>query len=68
MAKKKNRKAQKDEPAARWSDEAVISLLSWLDFSLKHKGIDFKSGITVHLKGVFTLQQIEGKLSRLWKD
>jgi len=67
MAKRKNRGAQRNE-SANWSDEIQVSLLSWLDFSLKHKEIDFESTIVDHLKGAFTLQQIEGKLRRLWYD
>jgi hypothetical protein len=66
MAKKKSRKAQRNQPSADWSDDDIISLLSWLDFSLKHKEINFQTTIVDHLKGAFALGQIEGKLNRLW--
>jgi hypothetical protein len=68
MVRKRSRRAQRDQPFADWSYDNIISLLSWLDFSLKHKEINFQATIVDHLKGAFALKQIEGKLKRLWSN
>jgi hypothetical protein len=65
MARRRNRN---QSAAQKWTDENIISLLSLLDFTLKHKEVNFETTIVAHLKDVFTLGQIEGKLYRLWND
>ena len=65
----KKRKARRDPETASvgltHDDEMVI--LSWRDFTLIHKEIDFESTIVEQLQGRFTLQAIERKLGYLWK-
>jgi hypothetical protein len=65
MAKKKNTKASRVKPVNHWSWENTVSLLSWLDFSLKHKDIDFEA-VVDHLAGAFTIEQVDRKLKTLW--
>jgi hypothetical protein len=45
-----------------------LTLLSWLDFSLKYMDIDhFEKTIVDRLGGEYTIGQINGKLQRLWE-
>jgi hypothetical protein len=66
MAKKKNTKASRVKPVNQWSWENTVSLLSWLDFSIKHKDIIQFDDVVDHLAGAFTIEQVDRRLKTLW--
>ena len=68
MAGKKRRpkSGESRAPPTLWSSTEIIALLAWLDHTLKHKDVDFKSTVVDHFKNKFTLRQIEDKLGSLW--
>lgn len=67
MARRKNNKTSGVKPKNQWPWQSTLTLLSWLDFSLKHMDIDhFEKTIVDRLDGAFTIEQIDGKLQRLW--
>lgn len=65
MAKKSKSKTIAS-PAAKWSQVEERSLLVWLDHTLKHDKLDFEKTVVKQLNNAFTLNQIDGKLRRLW--
>jgi hypothetical protein len=64
MAKKKSAKPRASR--AKWSDPDDWAMLSWLDFTLKHKELAFSDTVVAHLKQAYSLTQIESRLIRLW--
>jgi hypothetical protein len=66
MAKKKSAKPRASR--AKWSDPDDWAMLSWLDFTLKHKELDFSDTVVAHLKQAYSLTQIENRLIRLWNN
>ena len=64
MAKKTKSKPKQSK--AEWSSEDEISLLAWLDHTLKNDEIDFQKTAVEHLNNAFTWKKIDGKLWRLW--
>jgi hypothetical protein len=52
---------------AQWSASDEISLLSWLNFTLKHDELDFNETIVGYLKQVYRLSQVESKLRSIWE-
>jgi hypothetical protein len=69
MAKRKSTKTSRVKAKNQWQWQSTLALLSWLDFSLKQMGIDyFEKTIVDRLGGGFTIEQIDGKLQRLWNQ
>jgi hypothetical protein len=69
MAKRKNTKNSRVKPKNQWPWQCTLTLLSWLDFSMKYMGIDyFEKTVVDRLGGEFTIEQIDGKLQRLWNQ
>ena len=67
MARRKNNKTSGVKPKNQWPWQSTLTLLSWLDFSLKYMDIDhFEKTIVDRLGGEYTIGQIDGKLQRLW--
>jgi hypothetical protein len=64
MAKK--RWSQTKGPRAEWSIADTITLLAWLNHSLKHEDVEFETTIVSRLNQAYTLPQINRKLSGLW--
>ncbi|KAE9363646.1 hypothetical protein N431DRAFT_448229 [Stipitochalara longipes BDJ] len=67
MAKRRKVKSSPNKAIKTWSREEQLTLLAWLDFSLKYKDVNFDETIVDHLGGAFTQDQIERKLQAIWK-
>jgi len=65
-----NNKRASSATTRKWTDPAIVSLLSWLNHSIQHKEIEFDETIIDYLKdscGIqFTPSQIKSKLYNLW--
>ncbi|CZR66778.1 uncharacterized protein PAC_16679 [Phialocephala subalpina] len=68
MAKKKSNRTsgQKPQKPQKWLESESITLLAWLDFTLRHPEINFRSTVTGHLGDKFTYEKVERKLRLLW--
>jgi hypothetical protein len=64
MAKKTKSKPKHSN--AEWSSEDKTSLLAWLDHTLNHDELDFKTTVVKHLNNAFASKQIDSKLWRIW--
>lgn len=58
----------KHSNSINWTSEDTISLLSWLEHTLRHDELDFDTTVFAYLGGKYTPEQVELKLSRLWTD
>ncbi|KAJ8064181.1 hypothetical protein OCU04_006532 [Sclerotinia nivalis] len=54
---------------AKWLDNHIVHLLSWVNFTIEHKDTNFEETVAAHLKQKcetdYTLNQINRKLARL---
>ena len=64
MARKK--KSLPKVQRAEWSTSDTITLLAWLDHTLKHKELKFNTVIS-RLNHAYTISQVNRRLSRLWE-
>jgi len=70
MAKRKRAQAtskQSNVVHAKWAEEETVTLIAWLDFTIKNPKLDFRSSIQARLGNLRSLNAIESKLGALWK-
>jgi hypothetical protein len=63
-----SRKRKLQGAPRKWSSEEIITLLAWLDYSLKYPKIDFEATIVDRLNNEFSSQKIYRKLELLWQN
>jgi hypothetical protein len=68
MGKKRKARRDPETASARLTHDDEMVILSWRNFTLIHKEIDFESTIVEQLQGRFSLQAIERKLGYLWQN
>lgn len=64
MAKKKSNRSH----GQRWREAEEVTLLAWLDYTLRHPQVNFQHTLLGRLDDRYTLEKVERKLSWFWRE